>query len=743
MKKILFVAAALVALASCSKEEIVSVDRGAAIGFDTFVENSTRANDITKANLSQFSVYGSVIANGHEGFIFEDQAVTKNGDAYTYSPIQYWVPGADYKFSAFASLTSTQTATRQWSFEKGANAANGVIVFDNEAAEANQDLVYAYKGLETTAPITAKPAPVGFTFNHMLSRVMFTITNGFTDGSNIELDITDLTITNAHSNGRLTIENGEPKAWAVTANTFARNFGSTTKLADNNTSWTTEHFYLIPADGVYDVTFDVTLWQAGVAVDTYHRTATVTLDMEKGKSYNIKATLNTSNTSDDGSEIYPIEFTVDAVNDWEEFGDVDATIPEHVVSTAQELATAVAEGGAIVLTQDINLDAIATTRTTYGLFIEKDCVIDGAGHTFTSTSERAIAVSGANNVTLKNFTLQATGERGIQVQGNAKNVTIENVTATAANYTVSLPSSAGATVVTINNCDLKGLNTVNIAAPGANVTINDTTLRCEDNAAEDYSVVCINKSAVGAAVTVNDGEVIITGSNPGNTCGGSVEATDATLTFNETQGNTTIRGYCFAIEYGDYYYSFPTFEAAYEKALEGETIILLHDVTIESHLNIAKSVNLDLNGKTITVDIKGGVGDDAIWVRDNAETVISNGAIRFINEVESTVYASGIFATGDSKVTIKNVDVVACAEAVFAQANAAVEILSGSFKSTEHSDFTLNLKDSARDTASIVVKGGKYFQFNPADNAAEGEGTNFLAAGKTSTQNAEGWYVVE
>lgn len=743
MKKILFVAAALVALASCSKEEIVSVDRGAAIGFDTFVENSTRANDITKANLNQFSVYGSVIANGNEGFIFKDQTVTKSGDAYTYSPIQYWVPGAEYKFSAFASLTSTQTATRQWSFKSGVDAANGVIYFNNEAAEANQDLVYASKSLQTAASITAKPAPVGFTFNHMLSRVQFTITNGFTEGSNIELDITNLTITNANSTGSLVIAEGAPQTWTVGTEVFARNFGSTTKLADNNTSWTTEHFYLIPADGVYDVTFDVTLHQAGVEVDTYHRTATVTLDMEKGKSYNIKATLNTSNTSDDGSEIYPIEFTVDAVNDWEDFGDVDATIPEHVVSTAQELATAVADGGAIVLTQDIDLDDIKTTRATYGLFIEKDCVIDGAGHTFTSTSGRAIAVSGANNVTLKNFTLQATGERGIQVQGNAKNVTIENVTATAANYTVSLPSSAGATVVTINNCDLKGLNTVNVAAPGANVTINDTTLRCEDNATEDYSVVCINMDAVGAAVTVNGGEVIITGSNPGNTCGGSVEAADATLTFNETQGNTTIRGYCFAIEYGDYYYSFPTFEAAYEKALEGETIVLLHDVTIESHLNIAKSVNLDLNGKTITVDIKGGVGDDAIWVRDNAETVISNGAIRFINEVESTVYASGIFATGSSKVTIKNVDVVACAEAVFAQANAAVEILSGSFKSTEYPEFTLNLKDSARDTASIIVKGGKYFQFNPADNEAEGEGTNFLAEGKTSTQNAEGWYVVE
>ena len=177
--------------------------------------------------------------------------------------------------------------------------------------------------------------------------------------------------------------------------------------------------------------------------------------------------------------------------------------------------------------------------------------------------------------------------------------------------------------------------------------------------------------------------------------------------------------------------------------MDGETIIMLQDVTTTSHLNITKSVNLDFNGKTLTVDIQGGVGDDAIWVRDNAEVVITgNGAINFINTSASTVYASGIFATGSSKVTIENGTFVAAAEAVYAQANASVEILGGSFKSTEHPEYTLNLKDSARNTASIVVKGGKFYQFNPAINAAEGAGTNFVADGKTVSQDGD-WYVVK
>ncbi|MBO6254847.1 MAG: hypothetical protein J6O49_14570, partial [Bacteroidaceae bacterium] len=35
----------------------------------------------------------------------------------------------------------------------------------------------------------------------------------------------------------------------------------------------------------------------------------------------------------------------------------------------------------------------------------------------------------------------------------------------------------------------------------------------------------------------------------------------------------------------------------------------------------------------------------------------------------------------------------------------------------------------AAGTAKIVVTGGKFYDFNPADNSAEGEHTNFVAEG--------------
>ena len=165
---------------------------------------------------------------------------------------------------------------------------------------------------------------------------------------------------------------------------------------------------------------------------------------------------------------------------------------------------------------------------------------------------------------------------------------------------------------------------------------------------------------------------------------------------------------------------------------QGGKVVLGDDIALKSHVDVKQNTVLDLNGKTISTE---GEDVDAIWVRDNAELVITgNGTINATYDA--------VFATGSSKVTIENGTFVGVAEAVFAQANAQVVINGGSFKSLQYPGFTLNLKDSARATASILVNGGSFYQFNPADNAAEGEHTSFVAAGKTVSQDGE-WFVVE
>lgn len=331
MKKIFIAVLAVAALASCATDEIVSTPKGAAIGFgDTFVDNAVRANDLVAGNFD-FGVYGSVVnAQGQAGMIFNKQEVAADG---TYSPVQYWIASAEYDFVAIAPY-----AEQAWTYAPAVStvAENGTITFNNETAAANQDLLFAYVEPDPTdAEIKTAPAKVGFTFDHMLSRVKFTFANGFASNGNIKLEVKDVTITDAYATADLAIADGIPAAaWNnFGTTTFSKNFGqvggATLAALTEGTSASTEHFYLIPANKAYNVTFTVVLYQAGVELDTYSRTATIpATEMKIGHSYDIKTTLKADNTSDDG-ELFPIEFQVTGVNGWANEGNyegVDATV---------------------------------------------------------------------------------------------------------------------------------------------------------------------------------------------------------------------------------------------------------------------------------------------------------------------------------------------------------------------------------------------------------------------------------
>lgn len=725
---------AVAALAACNKYEVLETPQGTAIAFDNvFVNHSTKAADLDKSNLQDFGVYGFVQANGTEGQIFTNQKVQKDGSAYTYNPVQYWIAKAQYYFTAFAPYTSAA-----WKYTT-TDAQNGTVSFNNETAGANQDFLFAYtQPGKTPDAITSAPAPVAFDFSHMLSRVKFTFTNAFAEGSNIELLVTDVHVTDAYKTGTIEVANGETAAtWTPADKTFDIAFGNvgTANLAENGGTASTEHFYLIPAEANYVVTFKIALYQAGVLVDNYTRSASVDVNMLRGNSYELKASLNAQNTSDDG-ELYPIEFTVNSVEKWEDFQGVDAQIATNV-ATAEELIAAVAEGGFVTLTEDIDLGVgTKATAMDYGLNVTANTVIDGAGHTLTCSAVRALNIAEtATDVTIKNLNVVGLNERAINIEGANKTVAIESVTAEATHYTVNLVGSADNVTVNIENSTLTGLNVINVWGEGTKVTVKDTKIVCvDDSNTEGYAAITINEGANGSEVIVNGGEVVLSGSEPSDSFGGVIGADDANITFNGTTGACTIIGEAFMIRYGEYHYSFETFEEALAKAEAGETIVLTKDITIQSHLNINKSIVFDLNGKTLTA-AKEGAEIDAIWVRDNAEVVITG------NGVVNATY-DAVFATGTSKVTIENGTFTGAAEAVFAQANASVVINGGSYKSTEYPGFTLNLKDSARATASILVNGGSFYNFNPADNAAEGEHTNFVAAGKTVEQDGD-WYVVK
>ena len=734
MKKIFIAIMAVAAAVSCSQELTVDAPKGAAIAFDNaFVENSTRtAEDLTKGNFD-FGVYGTVANASGNGLIFDNKEVAADG---TYSPVQYWVANATYTFTAYAPYSNAK-----WAYKPAegtsSEAYNGTLSFNNAAALGEQDLIFA--AATRTTPATIESAEkVGLTFGHLLSKVAFKFTNIFTD-KNISLNVYGVKINNAAEEGTLPVVDGATEEWTGTGD-YVRAFGAADASAAaalaNGASLATEHYYLIPVERDYEITFNVGLYQAGVLLNTYEHKIKVTLNLEKGKSYSLNATLAAENVNPE-SQLFPIEFKVDGVEDWTE-GNV-TIVAEHEVATADKLVEAIAEGGSILLTQDINLDEVSSRANAYaGLTIDNDVVIDGAGHKLTSSATRAINIVGGHTVTIMNAEVVAGNTsadyyRAINVEGANNNVTLENVTAYAYYYTVNLVSSVDNCVLNINNCNITGITAINVWGTNSVVTVNNSVLTCDQapvSNVENYAVIMVNSD--NSTVTVNGGEIIADAGN----LGGAVDADGSAIVFNGTNGNCTIENHPYVISYGDTKYSMATWEEAHETAKAGETIILTQDVTTSTTLKVTKKITLDLNGKTIKVTNPGVDYTDGIKATTGAElTITGNGTV--------TADWGAVVAMKDAKVVIENGTFYGNeSEVVFVQNEASVVINGGTYKQNEDPSITLNQLDKHRETSSILVNGGSFYKFNPENNTSEGANTNFCAAGKTVEQDGD-WYIVK
>ena len=100
------------------------------------------------------------------------------------------------------------------------------------------------------------------------------------------------------------------------------------------------------------------------------------------------------------------------------------------------------------------------------------------------------------------------------------------------------------------------------------------------------------------------------------------------------------------------------------------------------------------------------------------------------------------------KIVINGGNIEADTHAAYAHTG-IIEINGGSFKLTNAATadrdengnlrFLINCLDAnyKAGTANIIVKGGKFYEFNPADNASEGAHTNYVAAGYKSVESME------
>jgi hypothetical protein len=178
MKKILFSAAMALVLVSCSRDEVIEVNRDSdVIEFGVVTNASTRAADVYCNNNKPggFTVY----ANFNGKTYIDGDAIVYNetgGKWENTSGVRYWPNGP----VSFYAHVNAGTAF------KGSTTATTIENYTVPTAVANQkDLLYAVK--------TQSEGPVTLNFRHALSQIVFQAKN---TNENLYVEIDGVTICN-------------------------------------------------------------------------------------------------------------------------------------------------------------------------------------------------------------------------------------------------------------------------------------------------------------------------------------------------------------------------------------------------------------------------------------------------------------------------------------------------------------------------------------------------------------------
>lgn len=187
---------------------------------------------------------------------------------------------------------------------------------------------------------------------------------------------------------------------------------------------------------------------------------------------------------------------------------------------------------------------------------------------------------------------------------------------------------------------------------------------------------------------------------------------------------------------------------------EGGEIMMITSIDLDNDTAIVNTkLTIDLNNKSITGglfsesngSINEGTSDSyAFWVKEGGNlTIKGDGEIK----AQEATYSMAVWANGGNVVikggTFRNGG--DGTDLIYASAGGNVYIYDGEFIGAENTGSEsgtankfslLNVKDKdyKSGASNIVVYGGIFHGFNPADNLSEGPGTNFVADGYESIE---------
>lgn len=286
-------------------------------------------------------------------------------------------------------------------------------------------------------------------------------------------------------------------------------------------------------------------------------------------------------------------------------------------------------------------------------------------------------------------------------------------------------------------------------AKPTNLTVTGCTFNDrKDGAAGKAAIEIGNEYNATYNLKIND--ITVNGFAPGKNTGSKLWANKNSMKADKL--SVTIDGQSIPVEpaasVGTEVYG--TLQEAVGAAETGATVKVLKNIDLASTVEVSgKTITLDVNGKTITnsADLwDESTGDwSLISVRKNGKlTITGNGALK---AKENDCYTVDV--QDGSTLTIENGTFVGNVHAVYVLEGTAY-IKGGTYSVLQkypgvgkEDEFVLNLYDANRmnGTAKMIVTGGTFEKFNPANCQAEGKGTNFCADSYTTVKSGDNYTV--
>ena len=288
MKKLFILLACAATVVACSKDETIASFQGDAIKFgNPFVNKSTRlATFGDGVDFESFNLWGTA-SNGADldetALIFDGVEFTGEvgGDVWSCDAdkVQYWINGAQYTFTAFASTGTAGIVNVDDTY----GMPETITISDIQNNQ--EDLILAQTA--ATGHVNGQNAIVDLTFHHLLSKAKFTVEsaaqNGYTH------TVKNIKVSN-FSGGTYTLDAYDPVDGSWAGGTSAEiSFDaiegvSSSTVPDDKDN---EEVLLIPNKTQFNVSFDVDFCKGGVVLYTKEcHTNAVDTDLVAGYAYN-------------------------------------------------------------------------------------------------------------------------------------------------------------------------------------------------------------------------------------------------------------------------------------------------------------------------------------------------------------------------------------------------------------------------------------------------------------------------